>query len=307
MPGSGKYIALLCAVTFVSGGCSDEKKVVEVGAAGATSREPLEVVAAFGPLAELAERVGGSGVNVTNLTKTGVEPHDLEMNTAQIDAIQDAALVVYLGESFQSAVEDAVKSRKGPSLELLSKVEPLEARQADDGEHDPHFWLDPIRMAAAAEAIGDALSSVDAAQAREYATNAANYGSEMKALDRELTTGLGGCKSRTFVTAHAAFGYLSTRYKLEQVPVAGISPEVEPDPARLADVADLVRTKGVTTIFTEELVSPKVAEALARETGATTAVLSPIEGFTDEDLKAGTTYATKMRENLAALQKALSC
>ena len=288
-------------------GCSGGKSSDPVG--GAVTPAVLSVVASFGPLAELAERVGGSAVKVTNLTKTGVEPHDLEMNTNQVDAVQDAALVVYLGDGFQAAVDDAVKSRKGPSLDVLTKIDPIPAVAGGDvhGDHDPHFWLDPKRMAAGAESIRDELSSVDPSRTKEFTSNAAAYVAEMMALNDQFMKGLTACKRRTFVTAHAAFGYLALRYNLTQVSVAGISPEIEPDPARLAEVADLVKEEGVTTIFTEELVSPKVAVALARETGAKTAVLSPIEGFSDDDIAAGSTYATKMRENLNALKDALSC
>ncbi len=335
---------MLCAALALSG-CSDESAVstsAETSTAAETSTvggsgvaettapaagsadgalaTPLTVVAAFGPLADAATRVGGSRVKVINLTKTGVEPHDLEIATDQLDAIQDAALVVYLGDSFQAAIEDAVKTRKGTSLDVLTKVDPLDTTEAgheeegqeeagheEEGVHDPHFWLDPMRMSSAAEAIGEALSSVDAAGAKEYAANAQTYRGEMTSLDAEFSAGLATCKSKTFVTAHAAFGYLANRYGLTQVSVAGISPEVEPNPARLAEVSDLVKAQGVTTIFAEELVSPKVAEAIARETGAKTGVLSPIEGFTDADIASGASYATKMRENLTALREALSC
>ena len=296
---------MLVAAALAS--CSSSESPDQAG--GSVSSARLSVVASFGPLAELTERVGGSAVNVTNLTKTGVEPHDLEMNTNQVDAIQDAALVVYLGDGFQAAVDDAVRRRRGPSLDVLTKIDPIPAAAGGDahGDHDPHFWLDPKRMAAAAGSIRDELSGIDPSRATEFTSNASMYVSEMTALNDEFTKGLIACKRRTFVTAHAAFGYLALRYNLTQVSVAGISPEIEPDPARLAEVADLVKEEGVTTIFTEELVSPKVAVALARETGAKTAVLSPIEGFSDDDIAAGSTYATKMRENLNALKDALSC
>lgn len=341
-----KIIAVSCVVALLAGGCSNEAREPSTtpGTAPSTtasttpstavrrSLEPLTVVASFGPLAEVARRVGGEEVRVINLTKAGVEAHDLELNTQQIDSLQDAALVVYLGDSFQSAVEDALKSRNGPVLNVLTKIDPLAATNeshadeghaeeevhgsstgtTDDGEHgrvanDPHFWLDPIRMSSAAKAVRDTLTTIAPAGASAFATNAAAFTDEMTALDRDMTAGLAQCSSRTFVTAHSAFRYLAARYSLEQVPVAGINPDVEPDPARLAAVADLVKQKNVSTIFTEELASPEVAEAIARETGATTAVLSTIEGFTDEDVAAGATYATKMRDNLRALQKALFC
>lgn len=278
---------------------------------GAEEAEPptasssgISVVAAFGPLVELATRVAGPDTEVINLTANGVEPHDLEVRSDQIDAIQDATLVVFVGEGFQPSVEDAVRTRDGASLDLLSRVDPID--RAPDG-HDPHFWLDPTRMGVAATAIAEELSRLVPADAEEHTARAAAYAGEMAALDAEFTAGLKTCQSRTFVTSHAAFAHLASRYDLEQVAVAGISPEIEPDPARLASVADIIQAKRVTTIFTEELVAPDVAEALARETGATVEVLSPIEGFSETDRAEGATYASKMRANLEALRRALSC
>jgi zinc transport system substrate-binding protein len=297
--------ATLVALSLI--GCSSGRVSTLVDPA--TGLPVLRVVASFGPLAELAQRVGGSAVQLTNLTKAGVEPHDLEMNSKQIDAIQDAALVVYVGDGFQAAVDDAVKSRKGPSLDLLTRIDPIAAEPGGDSHspHDPHFWLDPQRMATAAQSFSDEMSKVDPDRAKQFATNTSAYVAELKQLNDEFTAGLTTCKLRTFVTAHAAFGYLALRYNLKQVSVTGISPDIEPDPARLSKVADLMKSEGVGTILTEELVSPKVAEALARETGAKTAVLSPIEGFTDDEIKAGATYASKMRENLNVLESALRC
>jgi zinc transport system substrate-binding protein len=259
-----------------------------------------QVAAAFYPLAWAAEQVGGGRVRVANLTPAGAEPHDLELTPDQRDAIEDAALVVVLGDGFQPAVEDAAADRDGPTVRVLSEL--------DLAIDDPHVWLDPVLMADVVGEVATALAKTDRRHAAEYQTNAADVRADLVALDAEFATGLTDCERDLVVTAHDAFGYLTKRYGLREEGVAGISPDAEPNPDRLADLADLVRSEGVTTVFTEELASPKIARTLAREAGGVkTAVLNPLEGLTDEQLADGADYLSEMRENLAALQRALGC
>jgi zinc transport system substrate-binding protein len=286
--------------------------------------EPLRVVANFYPLAEALQRVGGDRVEVANLTPPGAEPHDIEITSDDVDEIEDADLVVYLGGGFQPGVEKVAEGRSGPTVDIATKVpleagdhEAIEAEEAggeahaeegdEHGDVDPHFWLDPTLIRAAVDAIAAELASLSPADEAAFAANAAAYGAELTALDAEFTAGLTGCARTEIVTAHAAFYYLAHRYGLEQLAITGLSPDSEPDPQRLDELADLVEREGVTTIFSETLVSAEIAETLARETGATTAVLNPLEGLTDEQLDAGETYLSVQRENLAALQSALDC
>jgi zinc transport system substrate-binding protein len=190
---------------------------------------------------------------------------------------------------------------------LSSHLRKIEGEESLPGGTDPHVWLDPTLMAAIADEVGAALTRADPAGASVYQQNAAAYGAELEALHREFSDGLRDCDRRVIVTAHAAFGYLAARYGLMQEPIAGVSPEAEPDPRRLAELADLVKREGVTTILTEELVSPRVAETLAREAGVKTAVLNPLEGLTPEELTQGEDYASVMRQNLSTLRVALGC
>lgn len=250
------------------------------------------MVGAFAPLVEAARVVGGDRVTVTNLTPTGVEPHDLELSTASVDRVLDADLVVYLGAGFQPAVEEVAPRTEGRALDVMP-----------DGVDDPHVWLDPTRLITIVEQLRDALSEVDPPGAAAYRANAASYVDELEVLDAEMAAGLSSCERKVIVTAHAAFGHLARRYGLEQEAIAGLSPESEADPARLAELADEVADRGITTIFTETLVSPEIAETLAHEAGVRTAVLDPIEGFHD----AKSSYASVMRGNLATLRTALGC
>jgi zinc transport system substrate-binding protein len=266
------------------GGSSDEQ-------AGRT-----RVVAAFYPLAFAAERIGGQDVEVQNLTPPGVEPHDLELSPRDVERIRAADVVLYLGGGFQPALEHAVDGARGRTVDLLEGL----ALHPGSGEeaHDPHVWLDPVRFGALADRIGEVLGRRRAA-ARVHA--------QLRALDRAYRRGLADCERRTVVTSHAAFGYLTDRYGLEQIAITGLSPEAEPRPRELERVARDVRRSGATTVFFETLVSPRLAETIARETGAETAVLDPLEGLTDDQLGRGEDYLSVMRANLRALREALGC
>jgi len=273
-----------------------------IGPAAAASR--TTVLASFFPLAEAAREIGGRPVSVGNLTPPGVEPHDLELTTDDRDAIEDADLVLVLGEGFQPAIERAADDRDGPTLELLGAI----GIRRSAAERDPHVWLDPVLMQRVVDAIERALIKADPVKREAFAARAAAYRSELASLDEAFRAGLADCDRRLLVTAHEAFGWLARRYSLREEGVAGIDPESEPDPARIAELADLVEARGVTTIFTEDLVSPKVAETLAREAGGLrTEVLSPLEGLTDEQRDRGDGYVAVMTENRTKLRAALGC
>jgi zinc transport system substrate-binding protein len=257
------------------------------------------VVAAFYPLAYAAERIGGSAVDVENLTPAGAEPHDLELTPHAVADIERADVVHYLGHGFQPAVSDAVRGARGRAIDVLAG---LSLRSAPGGEQgldaDPHVWLDPVRFARVVREIGDAL---------QRPARAAALVAELRRLAREYRTGLAHCARRDIVTSHAAFGYLAQRYGLRQVAITGMEPESEPTARQLAQVIVLVRRTRATTVFFERLVSPRLADTVAREVGARTAVLDPIEGLTRSQQARGGTYFTVMRENLVALREALGC
>ena len=259
------------------------------------------MVASFYPLAEAARRVGGDRARVENLTPPGAEPHDLELTASQVADIQDASVVLVLGGGFQPAVEKAAAGRRG-TVELLRALGPA-AGNADD----PHVWLDPVLFIAVVDQIAAALGRAEPGQRSTFSAGAEAYKAELAALDRDYKAGLSDCARREILTAHEAFGRLAARYGLTEESIAGLSPETEPEPDRLARLADLVRRRGVTTIFTETLVSPRVAEALARETGARTDVLDPLEGLSRDAIREGATYVSVMQQNLSKLRVALGC
>lgn len=267
----------------------------------------VDVVVAFYPLQFVAEKVGGDNVRVTNLARPGVEPHDLELEPKQLAAIADTDLALYLA-GFQPAVDEAIGAEAAGRSFDVATVQPLD-EAPDGGEEpgkDPHVWLDPTRLAAIADKVAERLGAVHSADADGYRDRATAFRAELATLDREFDEGLKTCARRDIVTSHAAFGYLAAKYNLTQVPLSGISPDAELNPQRVAEVAALAKEKGVTTIFFETLVSPKVAETLAKEIGAKAEVLDPIEGLA-ADAAPGTDYLSVMRQNLAKLRAALAC
>ena len=271
--------------------------VITVTASGAAGQR--RVVAAFYPIAYAAQEIGGPTVSVRNLTPAGAEPHDLELQPSDVVAIQRADDVFYLGEGFQPAVEKAVASAHAHGIDLLERVR-LHTGKDEQGHPalDPHVWLDPLRYAGMARTIGHVL-------ARSLAT--ASFVARLRALDGTYRAGLARCRRRAIVTSHAAFGYLAARYGLTQTALEGLSPEAEPSPRALAKLIDTVRRSHATTVFFETLVSPKLAETVARNAHVKTAVLDPLEGLTPDSLHHGATYFTVMRSNLAALRLALGC
>jgi len=274
-------IAVPVVLVLLLSGCAEQEK----------KTAQLEVVAAAYPFAWLAEQVGGPTVKVTNLVKPGAEPHEVELSPRQVVQVRRARVLVYL-KGFQPAVDDALGS-SAQGLDLGASVPRTE---------DPHIWLDPVRMQAAAKAIEQRLIAIDPAHAKDYAAQALAVTDKLIDLDRAFTRALETCARREIVTSHSAFGYLAERYRLVQRGISGLSPDAEPSPGRMAEVASYARANGVTTIFFESLVDPKVAKTLAAEIGAKTAVLDPIEGVSGTD-----DYLSVQLRNARALRDALAC
>jgi zinc transport system substrate-binding protein len=257
------------------------------------------VVAAFYPVAFAAQSIGGPGTSVVNLTPSGAEPHDIELKPSDVVRIGKAQLVLYFGAGFQPAVEKAVQTTHAHALDLLAG-EQLASGSGEGGKTglDPHVWLDPVRYARIARRIGAALGRPRAA---------GRFAAQLNAVDAAYRLGLAHCARHTIVTSHAAFGYLSRRYGLTQLALQGLTPEAEPSPRALADLVHAVEHSHATTVFFETLVSPKLAETVAREAHVKAAVLDPIEGLTPDAIAHGATYFTVMRSNLQALRSALGC
>lgn len=263
----------------------------------------LDVYVSFAPLAYLVERLAGDGVEVTNLTAAGADPHHVELSPARIAELRAADLVVVVS-GLQPAVDEALDAVEPAhvvdTLEVATAELP-EAGAPPEPARDPHFWLDPVRFGLAAAMVADALIQADPDGAAGYRARAAELVTDLDELDVEIRTALEPCAGDTLVTAHEAFGYLAARYDLRQEGITGVDPEVEPSPARLRDVGAIVERTGVRTLFFETAADPGVAEQLAAGLGVGTAVLDPLERSSDPD------YLSVMRTNLDALTAGLVC
>lgn len=325
--------ALSAAAVLTLSACGD-------GASGTTTEDGrLRVTTSFYPMQFLAEEIGGRNAEVSTLTKPGTEPHDLELSPRQTGELADAGLIVYL-KDMQPAVDEAIEQSGAEHVVEASEFTSLEklgaredghghedegeehaeehadehAEEEADGGHeghdhggedgaDPHIWLDPVRYAEVAEGVGKAMAKADPDHAASYKKNAAELADRLHKLDGELAAGLENRRTDTFITTHAAFGYIADRYGLVQESIKGLSPEAEPSAARMQQLQDIAEDDDVTTVFFETLVSDKTARTLAGDLGLETAVLDPVEGVTDKSK--GDDYFEIMEANLVALRQAL--
>ncbi|MDO5683922.1 MAG: metal ABC transporter substrate-binding protein [Propionibacteriaceae bacterium] len=320
--------AALLAVSACGGATADTNP---------SAGDTLDVVVAFYPLQFTAERIADGAAEVTNLTQPGADAHGVELTPRQIAALSKADLVIYQ-KGFQPAVDEAVAQAQPARVLDVTTVAtmhtvdasgahshegedahagetpgadqtPATEHSADDGhDHgttDPHLWLDVDNMAKIADSTAALLSEARPGNQQTFKDNAEALKRDYATLDESFKTGLATCQRREIIVSHAAFGYLTDRYNLVQVPIRGLEPDLEPSPARVAEVQKLAKEHGVTTVFYETLVSPAVANAVAGDLGLKTDVLDPLEGLTPESK--GSTYLEVMNANLTALKAANAC
>lgn len=262
--------------------------------AGSSDGRPT-VVASFYPLEFVVSQIAGDDVRVVDLTAPGVEPHDLELKPKQVAEVAEADLVVYESK-LQPAVDEAVdRNAKDQALDV--------APHADLQGGNPHFWLDPLRLTKAADVIEARLAKIDPGHADTFAANLATLRATLAGIDHDFTTGLADCERNVIVTSHDAFGYWS-RYGIRSAPISGLSPDAEPSAQHLDQLRSLIEEDHVTTVFSETLASPKMADVLSDDLGLSTAVLDPLEGVA---AKSSADYVSIMHANLTALQKANGC
>lgn len=285
------------------------------------TKAALTVAVAFYPVEEMVRGVGGDRVQIVDLTPPGGSPHDLELTPQKVSDLEGADVVFYIGRGFQPSVEKAVKALPDTvvkvdlldTVTLLPVTPQLAGTEGEvdgevlEGNTDPHIWVDPANMVTMTKVVESTLAAAAPANQAAFSTNASVYEGKLMALDGEFSVQLKTCESRTIVTSHRAFEYLADHYDLQQIPIAGISPDEEPDPKSLEAVAAAAKADGVTTVFFEEQVPKDLSETVAREIGATTDALDPIETITQDRLDAGTTYISIQQANLASLVKALRC
>lgn len=288
-------------------------------AAPADRGNKVTVYTSFYTMYDFTLKLAGDKVNLINMVPSGMEPHDWEPSPKDIAGLSEARLFIYNGAGMEGWAQKVLESINNPELVIveasknisLEKTEQKEQEDIqsdhshDDLKFDPHVWLNPMNAKLQMEAIRDGLIQVDPQNSEFYHERFEEYSGKLEALDKAYRSAAASFAKKEIVVSHEAFGYLCHAYGLEQLAIEGISSESEPTPAKMAEIIDFVKEHGVKVIFFEELASPKVAETIARETGAATALLNPLEGLTEENLKAGKDYFSVMEENLEALKQAL--
>ena len=306
----GSLLIASLAILFIMVGCGNQEATKD--------STKLQIVTSFYPIYDFTQNVAGDNAEVSVLMKAGTEPHDYEPSAKDIAKIADSDVFVYNSkemETWVSSVLTNIDTKKTVVVDASQGIDLLEGNHSDDETeaeheghshaHDPHIWLDPVLAQKQVDTIKEGIIKADTKNKETYEKNALAYKEKLAALNEKFEMGLKNAENRTFVTQHAAFAYLANRYDLEQVAIAGLSPDQEPSPAKLAELNDFIKENNIKIIYFAETASPKIAKTVANETGAKLEVLSPIEGITQEEQEKGVDYIKVMEKNLEALEKAI--
>ena len=299
-------LVALCAVAGVLlAGCGGED-------------ESLSVAAAAPPLELLVREIGAGNVTVKPLTPAGGQPHGLAVSEPARAALRGADAVLYLSGGFQPQLQAEIDRLPEDTARLdLIGPAPLPpptsidgisgpGHATTDGAIDPHVWLDPVRYGEMATRTARLLGELDEPGREQYAARAEQIAREARQLDAEHRAALAGCRGRSFLTNHAAWGYLAERYGLRQVLVGGITAAARPPAASLRAVVRVAREQQASVLVTSIPLPRRIASVVERETGVTQiAALNPLEVLGGDP--AATDYAAVSRSNLAALAGALGC
>ena len=288
-------LAIILALNTGVALSSSSNNTVEVTPGANNNSSKLKVVASFFPIYEFVKKVGGEKVDSSVLIPVGAEPHDFDPTIQQIQNTQSAAAVVYNGAGMEATwinkinPKFAIDTSKG--LNLLSTKDP-----EIHASTNPHIWLDPILVIHQVENIRDGLIKVDPNNAMYYKNNAQNFIGQLKSLDTAIRGNLSSsnCAKRDFIAFHNAFSYFAKEYGLNQHSIQGLTPEGEILPQRLVEVVQLANKIGINVIYSEDLVDPRSAQAIAAEIpNGKVMVLSPIEGIKSQEQQQGIDYLTK--------------
>ncbi|MGA2967806.1 MAG: zinc ABC transporter substrate-binding protein [Candidatus Levyibacteriota bacterium] len=279
------------------------------GSVEKTNNGKLQVAASFYPMYFFVSRIGGDKADVISITPASAEPHDYEPTTQDLVSIQNSNMLVLNGGALE-AWGNKIKSQLPANVLVVTAGEGLANKQLDENGQiiqDPHVWLDPILAKKEVTMIEKGFEKIDPKNASYFQANAKKLDSELDILNIEYSHAFANCVQKDFVTSHAAFGYLGAQYGIAQIPISGVSPDEEPSTQKMVEITNLVKARNIKVIFFESLVSPKLSDTIANETGAKAMVLDPIEGLTKDEIQNGQNYLTIMRQNLNNLRIALQC
>lgn len=306
-----------------------------------TGNRKLSVIASLFPVYDFARQVGGEKAEVSLLLPPGTEPHSFDPRPGDILALGHADLFFYTNVYMEPWARSILSGVSNPNLLAIDTSEGIELLNTEDAENhsgpavaakaspgdkgtgnhrghihggpvhggkDPHLWLDPLRAIRMVENIRDAFIRKDPANAVFYTQNASAYTNRLKSLDERYKASLAECGKKVFVNGgHFTFGYLARRYGLSYVSAYGLSPNSEPTPGSLARVSRTLKENGLRHIYFEELLAPRVAGTIAKETGAELLLLHGAHNISREDFIKGRTFLSFMEANLVNLKAGLQC
>ena len=264
----------------------------------------LKVVSSFFPIDQFVGKVGGEAIERMLLIPKGVEPHDYEPTIKDIQRVDSADVLVYNGLGFENWIGKMSNPQK------IDASKGLNASYLDERNmtFDPHVWLDPLLAKKQVENVRDGLIMIDPNHKDIYVNNSNNFLNELDNLDEKIRTDLESCKKKDFITFHNSFSYFAKQYGLNQHSISNTDPESEVTPARLTEIINIAKTLGLQVIYSEELVDPRQATVIAQEVpDGKVLVLSPIEGLSENEQKAGLGYIDKMNDNINNLMVGLQC
>ena len=273
----------------------------------------MKIVTSFYPVYAMVKEISGD-LNDVRMIQSSSGIHSYEPSANDIAAIYDADVFVYhshtleswagsLDPSLQKSKVKVLEASEGMTLERVPGLEDMRAGEGIDEKtlYDPHTWLDPEKVAEEAQIIADKLSELDSANKDTYQKNAQNFSSKAHDLTKKYQPIFEKANQKTFVTQHTAFSYLAKRFGLNQLGIAGISPDQEPNPRQLTEIQEFVKAYKVKTIFTESNASSRVADTLVKSTGVTLKILNPLEADPQNDKS----YLENLEENMAILAEEL--
>ncbi|MDO5040992.1 MAG: zinc ABC transporter substrate-binding protein [Peptoniphilus sp.] len=326
-----KFTLLILTLVILAVGCGQKNKNEEEQKENqpteieeVSSSDGLKIYATIYPLYDFAKKIAEDKADVQLLIPTGQSSHHWEPGQREMKELQEADMLIYNGAGLEGWMDKVLESIDGDivavdssrEVNLIASTHAHEHEEHEEehayeeehaqGAHDPHIWLDPKNAVIQIENIANAMIIADPENEDFYRANLDKYREEFMDIDTMYQEQLSSLARDTIVVSHEAYGYICHEYGLNQVGIEGIFAEGEPDAKTMAQIIDFVKNQNITTIFTEELIDTKTADAISAETGAKTVYLNPLEGLSEEEIKAGEDYISVMKSNLEKLVEALS-
>ncbi|WP_068672848.1 metal ABC transporter solute-binding protein, Zn/Mn family [Oceanobacillus sp. Castelsardo] len=286
------------------------------------NNESIKIYTTLYPIQYAIERIAGDSITVESIYPPGVDAHSYEPTSKDITDIAKSDAFIYLGagmEAFAETAADALSNQDVKLIELGKHEELFQVEETEEaghhaeqdevhdghhhGDHDPHIWIDPIRMLEMSNLIKQELISLNPEQASLYNDNFTTLEEDLLELDNQYTNTLKDKKNKKILVTHAAYGYWEKRYGLQQIAINGLSSNSEPSQKELTNIVNQANKSKLKYIIFEQNTSNRVSEVIQQEIGAETVVIHNLSVLTDDDIQNHEDYLTLMEKNLTTLNQ----